>query len=201
MNFLLRPIGGNGRYGIALLALAVLAGLSAWLLQTTEKPQVSVPGKQRHDPDFYMKDFTMTTMDKAGVPRNRLSGPYLVHYADDDSAELTRPRMIAFRQDEPPWHIEAERGWISSGGKDVALRGEVVMRQSDAVRGREQTVRTTDLRVRPDDEYAETAHPVTFSNNAGSVVDAVGMRVSLKDERLELLSKVRATYVSQIQKN
>lgn len=194
-------ITSDWRYWILLIVLLALAAFSWWLLQTTEKPQVSVPGKQRHDPDFYMKDFTLTTMDKAGAPRNRLSGPYLVHYADDDSAELTRPRMIAFRKDEPPWHIEAERGWISSGGKDVVLRGEVVMRQSDAVRGREQTVRTTDLHVRPDDEYAETTHPVTFSNNAGSVVDAVGMRASLKDERLELLSKVRASYVSETNRN
>ncbi|MFZ5592731.1 MAG: LPS export ABC transporter periplasmic protein LptC [Pseudomonadota bacterium] len=193
--------GMDRRYPLFLIALLALAAFSAWLLQTASIPQASVPGKQRHDPDFYMKDFTLTTMDKAGIPRNRLSGPYLVHYADDDSAELTRPRMIAFRKGEPPWHIEAERGWISSGGKDVVLRGDVVMRQNDTVRGHEQTVCTTDLHIRPDDEYAETTHPVTFSNNAGSVVNAVGMRVNLKDERLELLSKVRASYVSETNRN
>lgn len=195
------PGSFNWRYWSFLILLLALAALSWWWLQTAEALRVSLPGKQRHDVDFYMKDFTVTTMDKAGVPRHRLSGPYLEHHADDDSAKLTRPHMIAFRKDEAPWHIDAEQGWISSGGKEVILRGKVLMRQTDTARGREQTVRTTDLHVRPDDQYAQTANPVTFSNNAGSLIEATGMRASLKDEHLQLLSKVRATYVSETQQN
>ena len=190
-------INFHWRYWFILIVLAALATLSWWLLQSAQTPQASRPGSTRHDPDFYLKDFTLTTMDKAGAPRNHLAAPSMVHYADDDSALLTLPHMTVFRKDDPPWHIDAEQGWISSGGKTVILHGKVMMRQTDPTMGREQIVRTTELHLKPDDEYAETDQPVTFRNNAGSAVDAVGMRASLKDEHLQLLSKVRGTYVSE----
>jgi len=50
--------------------------------------------------------------------------------------------------------------------------------------------------VTPDSESAETASPVNFTDSAGNVVDAVGMRANFRDERLELLSQVRGKYVS-----
>lgn len=185
----------NWRYGFALLALVAVAGLSGWLLQTVEAPTTASPGKTRHDPDFYLKDFTLTTMDKTGAPRNRLVSPSMVHYADDNSSEVDQPSMQVFSKNGPPWHIDAGTGWLAAEGKTVILRDGVVIRQTNAEQGRETIIRTPDLTIKPDDEYAETASPVNYSDGTGTVVDAVGMRAHFKEERLELLSQVRGKYV------
>lgn len=193
---MIREIRSHWRLGSALLALAAIAIFSGWLLQTAERASTALPGKERHDADFYLKDFTLTTMDKAGALRNRLTSPYMVHYADDDTSEVDEPRMQIFNKDAPPWHIDAGRGIILSEGKTVFLRDGVIIRQIDEQQKRYTTLRTADLTVKPDDEYAETASPVNFTDSAGNVVDAVGMRANLRDERLELLSQVRGTYAA-----
>lgn len=192
-------IKNHWRRGLALLALVAIATFSGWLLQTTEQTTTAPPGKAQHDPDFYLKDFTLTTMDKTGAPRNRLASPYMVHYADDDTSEVDRPRMQVFRKDAPPWYIDAGKGVVLSEGKTVFLRDGVIIRlihQAGPQQGHDATLRTPDLTIKPDDEYAETASPVNFMDSAGNVINAVGMRAHFKDERLELLSQVRGKYVS-----
>lgn len=188
-------IKNNWRWGLPVLVLAALAAFSVWLQQTAEQAAPVLASGERHDPDFYLKDFTLTTMDKSGAPRNRLASPYMVHYADDDVSEVTTPRMQVFKKDAPPWHIDAGSGVILSEGKTVLLRGGVVISQNNPQNGQRTTLRTPDLTVTPDSESAETASPVNFSDSAGNVVDAVGMRANFKDERLELLSQVRGQYV------
>jgi lipopolysaccharide export system protein LptC len=189
-------IKNNWRWGLAVLALAMLAALSNGLLQTAEQPAPARASGERHDPDFYLKDFTLTTMDKTGAPRNRLESPYMVHYADDGVSEVTTPRMRVFRKDAPPWQIDAGTGVILAEGKTVLLRDGVVIRQNHPQNGQHSTLRTADLTVTPDREFAETASPVSFTDSAGNAVDAVGMRANFTDERLELLSQVRGKYVS-----
>ena len=189
-------ISNHWRWLLVLLALAAAAAFSGWLLQTAEQARTVRSGKERHDPDFYLKDFTLTTMDKTGALRNRLASPYMVHYADDDTSEVDQPRMQVFRKEAPPWHIDAGKGVILSAGKTVFLRGGVIIRQIDSQQGGESTLRTPDLTITPDNEYAETASPVNFTDSAGNVVDAVGMRANFRDERLELLSQVRGKYGS-----
>ena len=187
------------RWGFALLALVVVAVFSGWLLQTAEQTKTARPGKERHDPDFYLKDFILTTMDKSGAPRNRLESPYMVHYADDGTSEVDKPRMQIFRKDAPPWYIDAGKGVVLSEGKTVFLRDGVIIRlthQADPQPEHETILRTPTLTIKPDDEYAETTSPVNFTDSAGNVIDAVGMRAHFKGERLELLSQVRGKYVS-----
>lgn len=186
----------NWRWGFVVLALVALASVSSWLLQTAEEAAPVRASSERHDPDFYLKDFTLTTMDKTGAPRNRLKSPYMVHYADDDVSKVTQPRMHVFRKDAPPWQIDAGSGVILSEGKTVLLRDGVIISQNNPQDGQHTTLRTPDLTITPDSESAETASPVNFTDSAGNVVNAVGMRANFKEERLELLSQVRGSYVA-----
>lgn len=179
-----------------MLALALLAALSNWLMQTAEQSAPARASGERHDPDFYLKDFTLITMDKTGALLNRLESPYMVHYADDGVSEVTTPRMRVFRKNAPPWQIDAGTGVILAEGKTVLLRDGVIIRQNHPQNGQHSTLRTADLTVTPDREFAETASPVSFTDSAGTAVDAVGMRANFTDERLELLSQVRGKYVS-----
>ncbi|HKJ09554.1 MAG TPA: LPS export ABC transporter periplasmic protein LptC [Gammaproteobacteria bacterium] len=175
------------------LALSLSAGLSWWLyaqLQSTIRPTSSPP---RHVVDYYAENFTATAMGDQGKPRHRLEATKLVHYLDDDTSKLTRPRLQIFQAGAPPWRVRADVGWVSSGGKTVRLQDDVQIHRAAGAHTRPVDAYTTWLLIRPDDGYAETNRPIR-TISAGVEVESVGMQAYLDQDRLKLLSRVRGTY-------
>lgn len=182
----------SGRW-VPATVLLVLAIGSGWLLrqlQTTDEVQTGGPA---HTPDFYLEEFTTTTMGESGKPDRVLKAARMVHYPDTDTHELTRPYMVLYHPERQPWHVESERGWVSAKGDVVLLLGKVHIWRDDEQGVLETEIRTRDLRVLPDSDYGETDKPVTI--RAGrSESRGVGMRAFLDQDRLELLSQVHTVY-------
>ena len=65
---------------------SVLLAAGTWWLaqQVVEEPEYD---PQPNSPDFYLEDFTATTMGLDGNPDKRLSAERMVHYPADDSTE------------------------------------------------------------------------------------------------------------------
>ncbi len=174
-----------------IFGLLATAGLSWWLFQQ----QSSVPAEDRQAPrpDFFLDDFVLIAMDEQGVPKHRVSAPHMVHYRDDDSAEVQQPFVEIFRADLPDWQIRAQRGWIGTGASEVQLTGDVVVQRLADPRHPPLTLRTEMLQARPDDHYLETDQAVTFLS-PGWKVQALGMRSWLNEGRTVLLSEVRGIH-------
>ncbi len=180
------------RWRILLFLVLLLVG-SSWLLNFLDDDDAPVKKAERHDPDYFMENFTRTGMDKQGKAKNRLMADYLAHYPDDDTTELTKPRLQVFSDKGKPVHVVAERGWVTSGNDVILLYGEVrIWRDNDAGE-RMLEIITSDLKVLPDDEYAETDNAVTIISGT-TITDAVGMRMKMKQQRMELLSEVKTRY-------
>lgn len=184
----------NRRGGLITVSLLVLAGLSTWLttlVEPKEGPKES--NSANHSPDFFLENSTITAMDATGKPRYRLQSTTTVHFPDDESTELTNPHLTIYKQQSPPWTVVAEHGWVAEDGEFVVLRGGVVV---DRPKGDEKPpfrLTTTELRVRPREEYAETDKPVLMVSE-GYTAEAVGMRAYLKQGKMELLSQVRGKF-------
>ncbi len=176
---------------IALLGL--LALLSQWLLNLNEAGQRAPESKPRHEPDYTMDNFVITAMDSAGKPAHRLQASRMVHYADDGSSEFTRPDITLYQEDAAPWEMHAERGWMSKDHKRILLQDEVLIENPAAAPSEVWHLKTRDLTLLPDEDYAETAAPVTITGRT-SVTSGVGMQVFIKQGRLKLLSQVRGRY-------
>ena len=129
-----------------ILLFGVLGLLSMWLqFGIIEREQVEFDGNERHDPDYYIENFTAVGMDETGARRYVLEAERLVHYPDDDTALLDNPHIIQYEDGAPPRHTYSESGWISSDGNEVLLTGNVRVIQnvgSDEDSGR--TVLTTE---------------------------------------------------------
>ena len=109
-----------------ILLFGVLGLLSMWLqFGLIEKEHVEFDGKERHDPDYYIENFTAVGMDEKGERRYVLEAERLVHYPDDDTALLDNPHIIQYEDGAPPRHTYSESGWISSDGNEVLLTGNV----------------------------------------------------------------------------
>ncbi len=129
--------------------LALFAALSLWLqIRSQEGTVVTSSAQQRHDPDYYIENFTATGMDERGNREYTLEAERLVHYPDDNTALLDKPHIIQYEPGKAPTHTYAESGWVSPDGDEILLTGKVRV-----IRGRGQNdgggVMTTDkLRVR-----------------------------------------------------
>lgn len=172
-----------------ILLLSGLAVLSAvvvnWLAE--EKQQQSP--QEAHYPDYYMENFSTLTMEQDGSPKNRLFADYMAHYADDDTMELTRPRLEVFKKDKPPMIITAEKGWVTSNNTVILLAGRVDLWQNNNEGIRELEVNTSEVRVLLDQDYAETDEHATIKG-INSVVDTDGLRAYFRQNRIELLNNV-----------
>ena len=183
----LRPALGTWVPTMALAILAVVSTL--WLSQLGSRDDL----KKRftgHAPDLTMEEFEVTTMGEDGRPSRRLSAAYMAHFSDTQTKELTHPHLVVYRAEEEPWHVASERGWVSADNDVLMLLGKVNIWRNQPDGKREIHIETEDLRVLPDDEYAETALPVSISTPE-SHTRGTGMRAYLGESRVQLLSKVR----------
>lgn len=106
-------------------ALAILAAVSWWLTERGTDRNAARDDKARHEADYFIENFTATTMDAQGRRKHELSAAKLVHYPDDDAVELERPHLVQYAPGEPPLHTVADRGYSTSDGKTILMRGNV----------------------------------------------------------------------------
>ena len=174
---------------VMLAALAIASTL--WLGQLG-----NVDGKARrfdgHAPDLTMEEFDVTDMGEDGRPLRRLSAAYMAHFSDTGTKELTHPHLVIYRDQGEPWNVASDRGWVSADNDVLMLLGKVDIWRNTVEGKREIHIETEDLRVLPDDEFADTALAVRFSTPE-SLTTGTGMRAYLGESRVELLSKVKTT--------
>ena len=184
-----------GRW-LPVIMLLALALASAWLLDVLGIVSGSRTVEVRHIPDFYMKNFTAVTMDESGEPTRRLEATYMSHFPDTGTKEFADPYLVMYRGTENPWHIRAERGWVSATGEVMLMLGKVKIWRDAEDGSRRLTVETEDLRVLPSRDYGETDKPVVISTPTTKTT-GVGMRAYLEKSRLDLLSQARTRYEKQ----
>jgi lipopolysaccharide export system protein LptC len=173
--------------------LLLLAGISAWLLHDVDPSGLDSAPTSRHAADFFVENFTATTMDENGNPRRRVQAEHMAHFPDTNTHELKQPYLQVFNAASLPWHVTSQRGWLSAKGDVMLLLGEVHIWRNAPDGTRKMDIKTSDLRVLPESEYGETDKPVVITT-PHSQSHSVGMRAFLDQGRLEMLSQVRTIY-------
>ena len=146
-----------------------------------------------HDPDYYLVNFTLTTMNDSGVPKHELTADNMYHYPDDDTATLANPRLVIYHEEADSWEIRADRGLVSEGGESVFLQGDVFVNRLDDRPDHQLEIITRDLTVKTEEETASTEQAIIIKDHYG-VTEGVGMQANLKARHFQLLSQVRGNY-------
>ena len=177
------------------IVLAImLALLTFWISQTVEEQGPKLDGSNRHDPDYTMNNFVTTQTDAQGQLRYILAAAEMLHYPDDDSTVLQRPRFTQYTVNKPYTQIEALRGYISSNGEEIQLVDNVkVVRQAFEGKG-EMQILTEKLWIFPKQDLVKTDAPVTIKQAAKTVITAVGMVYDKKAQTVTLLNRVKVHY-------
>jgi lipopolysaccharide export system protein LptC len=185
---------GRSAIWFPLALLALLAALSFWIERTVQPPQPKRDGSSRHDPDYTVDNFVMNKADRDGNPRNTLAAVSMVHFPDDDSTQLVRPRYTQYSQRKPTMQIQGQRGLVSSNGENVYFMDNVkVVREATGSKG-ELTLLTEYLHLIPDQEIARTDHPVRILQAPHTTVTGTGMELDHKLRTFQLFHNVHVHY-------
>jgi lipopolysaccharide export system protein LptC len=177
------------------LVLAIaLAIITFWINLTVEQQGPKIDGSNRHDPDYTMNNFVTTQTDVTGKLRYVLAAAEMVHYPDDDSTVLQRPRFTQYTTDKPYTQIEGLRAYVSSNGEEIELVDNVkVVRQAFEGKG-EMQVLTEKLLILPNKDLVKTDSPVVITQAPKTVIHATGMVFDKKKQTLTLNKRVKAHY-------
>lgn len=106
----------------------VLMGLVAlgtyWLVQSTPVNRVVGPvAAVRHEPDYFMKRFSVRTFAEGGRLKSEVFGAAARHYPDTDTLEIDTVRIRAFDEQGLLTTATANRALTNSDGSEVQLFG------------------------------------------------------------------------------
>lgn len=182
-----------GRFLLSALVLLAVAAITWWFGPRQGAPEIQATRDDTR-PDYYLKGFTATQMGADGTPLRRLKAERMEHFPHDDSTVLESPLMTVFEPQRPPWTVESEQGWLSGDGELLLLQGAVEIHREQSEGVRPVHIYTRDLRVQPEQNYAETDRPIEIRSD-NSRVTSIGMQAWFaRPSRIKLLANVRGHY-------
>jgi lipopolysaccharide export system protein LptC len=163
--------------GTLVVSIALCGGLaigSYWFAQQARLSDV-VSRQLGHDIDYSANDITLTRMDKTGRALYTIDAKTLIHYYDDDSGELTEPRVVGSKVDHPEMHLRAQRAHTSNDGQEVRMYGNVVMNRAAFQAAPAMVARSEYMLAYPDVERVTTDQPVEIIRGPSNI-HATGMQ-------------------------
>lgn len=174
-----------------LLIVALLAIATFWLEYVVSNEAREGLGKDRHDPDSIITNFTVERFDATGSLRSRMHANKLTHYPDDDTADIEAPR-ISFIQEARVTTFSSHNAVADNRQRTLLMVGKVRGERPAGLSHEAQSLTTDEMTVWTDDEIARTKLPVYFQQGQ-SRLEAIGAEWNNITGILQLNSHVRAT--------
>ena len=118
----------------------ILMGLMAlgtyWLARNT--PMFSTPEAarpERHEPDYYMRGFSVKTFDATGRLASEVFGTEARHFPDTDTLEIDKPRIHAYSLRGELTEATALHALSNGDGSEVQLIGDGLHERVEVIRG------------------------------------------------------------------
>jgi lipopolysaccharide export system protein LptC len=157
------------------------------------QPPEPVAVTQERRPDYVVDGVSAVSMDERGVPTRRIDAIRLRHYPDDGSSELDEPVLEVLGDDGPPWRGTSETAWINAAGDEVLMQENVVLSRPATDLSAPVELRTSELLVLPQVDYAETGRFVEIEQGQDWLTGTDGMRAWFGEAtRIQVFGRVRA---------
>lgn len=177
-----------------LVLTAFIALITFWIYQSVDENTPKQDGSHRHDPDWMMSNFVTSQTDDQGNLRYVLSAAQMVHYPDDDSTILKKPRYKQFTADKPYTSITGLHANVSNNGEEIEILDDVVVTREAFGEKGEMQVLTDKLTIYPDQDLAKTDRPVVIKQGPKTEIHATGMIFDKKKQTTQLFKRVKAHY-------
>ncbi|MDH5784585.1 MAG: LPS export ABC transporter periplasmic protein LptC [Chromatiales bacterium] len=141
--------------------------------------------------DYYLKGFTITSLDQSGEPQHRMRAEEMGHYTGDGVTTLQQPHIELYEQGQMRWQATAISGTVDQQENLFSLSGDVTLKQQGEIEPLSLT--TVALTIQPAAGVAQTDQAVTVRQGVNRI-DAVGMTIEQQGPQLHLHSQVRGYY-------
>lgn len=182
---------------LPVILMGLLALGTYWLARNT--PTFSSPGVERaptHEPDYFLRNFSVKSFDAAGRLKTEIHGAEARHYPDTDTTEIDNPRIRSYNQKGALTVATAKRALSNADGTEVQLMGDaVVTRTTFDAAGKPQEpmeIRGEFLHAFMDTEQVRSNQPVKLTRG-DDVFVGDSMVYDNLDRVLVLEGRVRGT--------
>ena len=152
---------------LPVILMGVLALGPYWLARSTPgAPKATAKYTPTHEPDYFLRGFSVKSFDPNGRMKSELNGTEAHHFPDTDTTEITQPRMRSFNEQGALTVATANRAITNGDGSEVQLFGNaVVTREGNDAQGKPQPkmeIRSEFLHVFANSEKLKTNKPVSL---------------------------------------
>jgi lipopolysaccharide export system protein LptC len=185
---------------LPLVLMGLMAMTTYWLVRntpTTEGPQTEAV--RRHEPDYFMRDFSVKVFGEDGKLKSEIVGLEGRHYPDTDTLEIDQPRIRILGAEGRVTTAVAVRGLINADGSEAQLfdKAVVVREASTNAQGvvtPRSELHSDFLHFFANTEQVKSYLPVIFVRGAGDRFTAQdGMDYDNLDQVMQLKGRVRGT--------
>ena len=185
---------------LPIILMALMALGSYWLVRNT--PTFGPAEAQRaatHDPDYFMRGFSVKTFDAMGRLKSEVRGSEARHYPDTDTLEIDQPRIRSFNDQGQVTVASARRALSNGDGSEVQLFGDAVvtreaMNDARGQAGPRMQFRGEFLHAFLQTERVKSHLPVELTRGSDRFT-ADGMDYDNLNQVLELRGRVRGVLV------
>ena len=113
---------------LPIILMALLALGTYWLVRNAPLlglPEVVQP--LRHEPDYFMRGFSIKTFDATGRLKTEILGEEARHYPDTDTVEIDQVRIRSVNPEGRVTVATANRGLSNADGSEVQLFGNAIV--------------------------------------------------------------------------
>jgi len=184
-------------YLTALLFIILLAIASTWVFESIKKKPALNDEVLRHDPDYFLENFTATTTDIKGKLAYKVTGIHLEHYPDDDSLKLTQAVFSFYEDERISWTVRSNEALIFQEKQEIYLSGNVIMDQFPNKKEKKSPIklRTEQLFIDAKKKIANTKSKIKFTQGTNRT-QGIGMNADMNKNTIEFMSQTRSRYVS-----
>ncbi len=185
---------------LPIILMALMALGSYWLARNTPTLGLGeAPRVVTHDPDYYMRGFSVKSYDASGRLKSEVFGTEARHYPDTDTLEIDQPRVRSFNAAGQLTVATARRALSNGDATEVQLFGDAVVTRESAVDERGQPLpklqfRGDFLHVFVDSERVKSNQPVELTRGNDRFT-ADSLEYDNLDRVLGLQGRVRGVLV------
>ena len=190
---------------LPLVLMGLMAMTSYWLVRST--PQFGEPEAEalaRHEPDYYMRDFSVKVFTADGHLKSEMLGVEGRHYPDTDTLEIDQPRIRILGEQGHVTTASAVRGLVNADGSEAQLFHNAVVVKEATVNAQGVAVPRSELQSEflhffGNTEQVRSHLPVVVIRGDGDRFTGDGMGFDNLGRSMELNGRVRG--VMQPRKN
>lgn len=183
-------------YLTVLLLIILLAIASSWFFESIKENQEQPEEMVRHDPDYFLENFTATSRNIKGEITYKVVAVHLEHYPDDNSMKLQKPIFSFYDDNIKTWDAVADEAIIFQETQIIHLNGHAILKQLSGSKTSFTPSKITadQLTIEAKKKVAHTKSNIKLTQGKNHI-QAVGMKADMNKNKIEFLSKTRSHYV------